>query len=73
MNNQLTSFLHFIFSGCQRPQSPHEQIFMKFGRQIGFAPRNNGLGFGGDLDLELVPSDDYHFIALSMKVKDRET
>ena len=69
---------------CQRPyaffmlsvylsdwisQNPHEQIFMKFGGQIGFEPGNNGLGFGGDPDLGLVPSDDYHFIAPKYETK----
>ena len=42
---------------------------MKVGGQIGFGPRNNGLGFGGDPDLGLMPSDDYLFIAPSMKLK----
>lgn len=46
---------------------------MKVGGLIGFGPRNNGLAFGGDPDLGLVPSDDYHFIAPSMKLKDRKT
>lgn len=54
-------------------QTPHEQIFMKFGGQIGFGPKSNGLRFGSDPDLGLVPSDDYHFIALSTKQKDRES
>ena len=50
-------------------KTPHEQIFMKFGGQIGSEPGNNGLGFGGDPELGLLPSDDYHFIALSTILK----
>lgn len=30
--------------------------------QMGFVPKNNGFGFGGDPDVELMPSDVFHFI-----------
>lgn len=66
-------FMSSVFLSDWLTQTPHEQIFMKFAGQIGFEPRNNGLGFGSDPDLGLEPSDDYHFIALSTKLKDRET
>lgn len=71
-NDELTSFLHFVppvffpfffffdvacLHACLDISS--EQISMNFQGQLGFVPGSNGLAIGGDLDVELAPSDDY--------------
>lgn len=43
-------------------ETAYEHGSMKFGGQTDLEPTSSGLSFGGDPDLGLVPSDDYHFI-----------